>query len=378
MKSYVLWANKGGIGKSTLTFQLACKYARMNQDEPVFIIDLSPQCDVSRMVLGGGHHDGEGKILKVMESAGRKTVYQYLRSCVRDVPSGLGWPDVHQFIVKPNELRDEDAIPLPENLHLFCGDFDLERITGAIDQMPEAEGRGGFVETGSNYSKPLLARSFLRKAVKDIEHVYPNSAIFIDTDPYYSVVTTHIGLLAADSWITAYSPASQASQYAVYRSLEFLHNARDSLSSLIESQKEAHPKPWHDSREGQIEAPELHVPHFEFLISNMTTSKSAKGEPRYSRPQQLHAQAIERVNENVVEVARDLGLKLDYKSDHLWSLQRLGLICDYNGIDMSSVTVGRRYPQPDVEGSYSVARSEDNRLQVDAYNARLEEFVREL
>ncbi len=28
MTSYVIWANKGGIGKSTLTFQLACATAR--------------------------------------------------------------------------------------------------------------------------------------------------------------------------------------------------------------------------------------------------------------------------------------------------------------------------------------------------------------
>ncbi|VAN28366.1 ATPase domain-containing protein [Klebsiella variicola] len=61
MASYVLWANKGGIGKSTLTFQLACKYARTNSEIPTFVIDLSPQCDVSRMLLGGGAVERRGK-----------------------------------------------------------------------------------------------------------------------------------------------------------------------------------------------------------------------------------------------------------------------------------------------------------------------------
>jgi cellulose biosynthesis protein BcsQ len=28
MSSYVFWANKGGIGKSTMTFQLACATAK--------------------------------------------------------------------------------------------------------------------------------------------------------------------------------------------------------------------------------------------------------------------------------------------------------------------------------------------------------------
>ena len=67
MASYVLWANKGGIGKSTLSFQLACKYARLHQETPTFVIDLSPQCDVSRMLLGGGRWDGEAKILELMQ-----------------------------------------------------------------------------------------------------------------------------------------------------------------------------------------------------------------------------------------------------------------------------------------------------------------------
>ncbi|MFK3810535.1 AAA family ATPase, partial [Escherichia coli] len=93
MTSYVTWANKGGIGKSTLSFQLALKYARLNTNKKVIIIDMSPQCDVSRMLLGGGHFNGEQKILDRMTSNPRLTIYRYLEACVNDVPSGRGWPD---------------------------------------------------------------------------------------------------------------------------------------------------------------------------------------------------------------------------------------------------------------------------------------------
>lgn len=41
MTSYVTWANKGGIGKSTLSFQLALKYARLNTNKKVIIIDMT-------------------------------------------------------------------------------------------------------------------------------------------------------------------------------------------------------------------------------------------------------------------------------------------------------------------------------------------------
>lgn len=378
MSSYVLWANKGGIGKSTLTFQLACAYAREHREKKVIVIDLSPQCDVSRMILGGGHFDGESKILEIMKKPERRTVYQYLRTCVRDVPSGFGWPNILDFIINPNDIRADDSLDLPSNLGLVCGDFDLERITSTIEQMPESEGRGGFVQSGSFYSKNLLSRSFLRKAVVDIKEHYDDVTIFIDTDPYYSVITTHIGLLAADGWITAYSPSSQASQHAVYRSLEFLHSEGDSLNKIINSNQSTHPKPWFDQRDNQIEAPDLKVPALSFVFSNMTTSKAAKGEPRYSQPQSLHRQTIRRVGEEIDGILERLDVESTHDHDYIWSLQRLGLICDYNGIDMSSITTGNKYPQPDLEEPYSVTKSQDNRLQVEAYTSRLLDIARKL
>ncbi|EKB0064924.1 AAA family ATPase, partial [Escherichia coli] len=212
MTSYVTWANKGGIGKSTLSFQLALKYARLNTNKKVIIIDMSPQCDVSRMLLGGGHFNGEQKILDRMTSNPRLTIYRYLEACVNDVPSGRGWPDSLSYLIEPNSFRDDNAEKLPDNISMVCGDFDLERVTHSLDNLPQPQPRGGRVPSGAHYSAYLLPRTFLRKMVEDFEREYRDVTIFIDTDPYYSVVTTHLGLLAADRLISAYSPSSQASQ----------------------------------------------------------------------------------------------------------------------------------------------------------------------
>lgn len=376
MTSYVLWSNKGGIGKSTLSFQLACKYARLNPERQVVIMDLSPQCDVSRMVLGGGHGNGEEKIFNVMKGTPRRTVYQYLRECVRDVPAGLGYPEISKFIIKPNDIREENGIALPENLRLFCGDFDLERITQDIDGLQQPPKRGGIVPSGAQYSTYALTRSFLRKAVTAIEHEDPDSVVFIDTDPYYSVVTTHLGLLAAEKLIMAYSPSSQASQYAVYRSLDFLHSPGISLQDDIDRELTLYPRPWFDQRDQPLDAPEIKVPELGVLISNMTTSKSPAGEPRYSQPQQLHRQTISKVDTEIQKQLTNLGQPSNISSTHIWAFQRLGLICDYNGIDMSSIETGNRYSQPDSEEPYRVDRSTDNQMQVNAYNSRLEEVAK--
>ncbi|HBQ4745567.1 TPA: AAA family ATPase, partial [Escherichia coli] len=237
MTSYVTWANKGGIGKSTLSFQLALKYARLNTNKKVIIIDMSPQCDVSRMLLGGGHFNGEQKILDRMTSNPRLTIYRYLEACVNDVPSGRGWPDSLSYLIEPNSFRDDNAEKLPDNISMVCGDFDLERVTHSLDNLPQPQPRGGRVPSGAHYSAYLLPRTFLRKMVEDFEREYRDVTIFIDTDPYYSVVTTHLGLLAADRLISAYSPSSQASQYAVYRSLEFLYDPNYGLVQEVNTQR---------------------------------------------------------------------------------------------------------------------------------------------
>jgi len=50
---YALWNNKGGVGKSYLTFQVAAEYARIHPDQKVLVIDLCPQANASSMLLGG-------------------------------------------------------------------------------------------------------------------------------------------------------------------------------------------------------------------------------------------------------------------------------------------------------------------------------------
>ncbi|WP_094187757.1 ParA family protein [Xanthomonas oryzae] len=40
---YVVWNNKGGVGKSTITFHVASRYAELNPEKQVLVIDLCPQ-----------------------------------------------------------------------------------------------------------------------------------------------------------------------------------------------------------------------------------------------------------------------------------------------------------------------------------------------
>ena len=51
INSYALWNNKGGVGKSTISFHLSMRYAETHPDAKVLVIDLCPQAN-SSMMLG--------------------------------------------------------------------------------------------------------------------------------------------------------------------------------------------------------------------------------------------------------------------------------------------------------------------------------------
>ncbi|EOC0266168.1 ParA family protein [Klebsiella quasipneumoniae] len=372
MASYVTWANKGGIGKSTLSFQLAVRHARQYPDKVVVVIDMSPQCDVSRMLLGGGHFDGEQKIIDIMTSSSRRTIYRYLEACVNDVPSGRGWPDSLSFLIDPNTIRAPESESLPENIKLVCGDFDLERVTYSLDNLPQPQSRGGRVPSGAHYSSYLLPRTFLRKMVEDFEEEYEDVTVFIDTDPYYSVVTTHLGLLAADKLISAYSPSSQASQYAIYRSLEFLYDSNYGLVEEVRKQELLYPKPWFDNANNIINTPTISVAELYLVISNMNTPQGGRGLPPYHQPQHLHRQAIDVVTQRVNDTLGNLGLNPNHIHDYMWDLKRLGLVCDYNGFDLATIQLGQRYAEPSDDGVYYVNTTGGTPIQLSSYNDRLD------
>jgi cellulose biosynthesis protein BcsQ len=54
--SYAVWNNRGGTGKTTLTYHLANKYAAKHPDKTILLIDMCPQADLSHALLGDDEH----------------------------------------------------------------------------------------------------------------------------------------------------------------------------------------------------------------------------------------------------------------------------------------------------------------------------------
>ncbi|WP_228121507.1 ParA family protein [Gluconobacter cerevisiae] len=55
MTSYAIWNNKGGTGKSTITFHIASRFAEKNPNRKVLVVDMCPQANSSMLFLGGGN-----------------------------------------------------------------------------------------------------------------------------------------------------------------------------------------------------------------------------------------------------------------------------------------------------------------------------------
>jgi cellulose biosynthesis protein BcsQ len=126
INSYAIWNNKGGVGKSTLTFHIASRYAERNVDVNVLVIDMCPQSNSSMMLLGGGTQ-GEQQVIDFCSQATPMTVVGYLGTVISN-GQAAALPDPRNFLVQVSTINNR----MPNNLFLLCGDGNLEPMAPAL------------------------------------------------------------------------------------------------------------------------------------------------------------------------------------------------------------------------------------------------------
>nr|VFK45766.1 MAG: AAA domain-containing protein [Candidatus Kentron sp. TC] len=126
---YAIWNNKGGVGKTFLSFIIGTEYARLHPEKNVILVDMCPQANLSEIVLGGNGNGG--KVLSTILSTGkgRLTIGGYFDYRIQ-IPSNL-------VGVESEYLMDVGATNknLPKNLYLICGDPSLEFQGQVINQI---------------------------------------------------------------------------------------------------------------------------------------------------------------------------------------------------------------------------------------------------
>ncbi|EBA4575767.1 ParA family protein, partial [Salmonella enterica] len=79
MKKYAISNNKGGTGKTSLSFQAICRYAEIHPLERVLVIDVCPQANLSELFLGGLIGNGSINLLTRHDINNRCTLGGYFQ-----------------------------------------------------------------------------------------------------------------------------------------------------------------------------------------------------------------------------------------------------------------------------------------------------------
>lgn len=213
MTAYAIWNNKGGVGKSYLTFQIAAEYARKNPDKKVLVIDLCPQANSSSMLLGG-MEKGEDYLNKIHETVPRRTISGYIDDRIRSpyVTTKTG----ADYVTQVHRYNSH----VSSNLYLVVGDEKLELQSSRV-----ASATYPGVEDAWRY-----VHLWIKDLIEDVKKSwnYCDCRIFIDCNPSFSTYT-ELAISAADRMLIPFS-ADGSSKRAVKAVLSLVYGIRRQAS----------------------------------------------------------------------------------------------------------------------------------------------------
>jgi cellulose biosynthesis protein BcsQ len=211
IRSYAVWNNKGGVGKSTICFHLAARFAESHPNVNVLVIDACPQANVSMLLLGGGTI-GENHVLDLCTEASPRTIVGYLSHVIAS-GAGAPLPDPMSFVTGIAQFNPN----LTPNLYLLCGDGNMEPMAPAI--------------SGAAAAPPLTPQSqpwrwvhlILRALIDDLCHRVSNRdwLVVIDTNPSFGIYT-ELAVAAADRLLVPVN-ADDSSRVATNAMFILLH-----------------------------------------------------------------------------------------------------------------------------------------------------------
>ncbi len=206
MATYALWNNKGGVGKSYLTFQIACEYARTHPDQNVLVLDVCPQANASGMLLGG-MIAGEQHLTALGSSNPRLTIAGYIRDRISS-------PYHNPARGADYLLRVADYnVMVPPNVYLIAGDDELEVLASRVSNA---------TLPGPDDAWPKV-HLWLADLIQDVRLRWGATQIttFVDCNPSFGIYT-ELAMSSSDRLIIPFS-ADGSSRRAVGAVLALLY-----------------------------------------------------------------------------------------------------------------------------------------------------------
>jgi len=248
MINYAVWNNKGGTGKTSLTFQSIVRFAELNPNERILVVDMCPQANLSELLLGGLSNEGSAKLLERQGLTPRCSIGGYFDSRLAS-PFSAPVFNAWDYVTEPCDYNSQ----IPENVSLICGDPLLELQAIAMNTLANANLPGVNAWLGViDWLNDLL------KLVKD-DFTY----VVIDTNPSFSMYT-QIALSSADRVILPVM-ADDSSRRAIQNAFSLMYGLK--LPSEIYSQYTFATK----MRDANRQLPKIHL-----ILKNRLTQYMGK------------------------------------------------------------------------------------------------------
>jgi cellulose biosynthesis protein BcsQ len=184
---YAVWNNKGGVGKSFLSFILGTEAAHRNPDHHVILVDMCPQANLSEIVLGG-NGVGSDRLQTLLTSKDRRTVGGYFDTRIASPHKQTG--SETSYLIQANPPNKN----LPKNLWLLAGDPSLELQAQVISQIGGQTLPQDSWKNVHNWLKELIF-ACVSKLGKPSE-----VTVFIDCNPSFAAYT-ELAMIASERLI---------------------------------------------------------------------------------------------------------------------------------------------------------------------------------
>lgn len=339
----MVWNNKGGVGKTFLTYTIATEYAIAHPERQVAVIDMCPQANVSEMILGG---NGTGeKRLAEFASKG-KTIAGYIKErYARSRRDRLGTEA--GYFCRASRLNEA----MPPNFHLLPGDVDLDICSGLIAYMGNAPERDAWRNS----------RKILDDIVGAFENAFDNTVVFIDCNPSFAVYTEMATVAARELIIPC--TADNASIRGILNVFRLIYGVN--AYKLLGVEQQIDDTFFTFSSLAQDKG--FALPKVRMIVLNKSRSLDATA----TKAWQAHSAQIRTVMDQIHESFRDMfcgnvrELVYDVKDGNT-----LATIANHTGLPISVIKHGSY----DVYGCETIA----NQTQIDALMVQLQSVVKAL
>ncbi len=340
---YCIWNNKGGVGKTFLTYCLASEYAIKNPNKYVVVIDMCPQANISEMMLGGNGL-GEENLNKLYEK--ERTIASYIKSRYDRSRFGKLGNEL-SFFVQVSEYNRN----MPSNLFLLPGDTDLDMCSALIEYLERAPEKNAWFKS----------RTLLLNLVETFEENNRDREVvfFIDSNPSFANYT-QLGVLSSNRLIVPCTGDS-ASMRGLSNVFKLIYGVNENAS---QSESESVFYDFYQrTQDSGMNLPKLHC-----FVLNKSRSKNQNATKAY----QAHINKIEMLINHLSDKYKDKftrfpGNQEPLKPFNVKDGNNLALVVNHDGLPVSKLE-NKNY---DVYGE----ASQVNSSQVQPFLSHIHEIV---